>query len=98
MALSGPNLIHSPRITAHMMMNHQMINKVVQFWPSIEYLSFDDPSTLAYSCSRDCSHVSDAMLGNILNSTLAYSIKYDSELHHLSVQMGQLTLPFLQEK
>ena len=78
-------------------MNHQIINKIVQFWPSIEYLSSDDRSTLAYS-SRYGSHVFDAMLGNMLDATLADSSKYDSELYHLGVQIGQLTLLFLQEK
>ena len=34
----------------------------------------------------------------MLDATLADSSKYDSELHHLIVQMRQLPLPFLREK
>ena len=38
------------------------------------------------------------MLGNMLDVTFADSSKHDSELHHLGVQIRQLTLPFLGEK
>ena len=49
-------------------------------------------------CSRNVSHVSGEMLGNMLDVTFADSSKHDSELHHLGVQIRQLTLPFLGEK
>ena len=38
------------------------------------------------------------MLGNMVDATLVDSSKYDSKLHHISVQMRQSTLPFHWEK
>ena len=90
-APSGLNLIHSPGISAHMMMNHQMNNHSNNSVLMIRLLWL-------IVCLRDVLHVSDAMLGNMLDVTLTDSSKYDSELHHLDVQMRQLTLPFLGEK
>ena len=73
------------------MMNHQMNNHLNSSVLMIRLLWLT-------VCSRNVSHVSDEMLGNMLDVTFADSSKHDSELHHLGVQIRQLTLPFLGEK